>query len=76
MNSVLRSVIISTLVLSSLHSSKSSSSEDRLLGDLDVMLRGNSDHEGWNVDGLLSDSNVLLLDEDSSLVDGGTSHLS
>ena len=33
-------------------------------------LRGGSDHEGWDVDELLADGNVLLSDQDSGVVDG------
>lgn len=35
---------------------------------LDVLLRGNSDHEGWDVDHLLANSDVSLSDEDASVV--------
>lgn len=39
-------------------------------GELDVLLRGDTDHEGGDVDHLLTDSDVLLSDEDASVVDG------
>ena len=35
-----------------------------------MLLRGNTDHEGWDVDHLFSDSNVLLVDEDTGVMDG------
>ena len=38
---------------------------------LDVLLRGHSDDELWDVDHLLADSNVSLSDEDTSVMDGG-----
>ena len=37
-------------------------------GELDVLLRGDTDHEGGDVDHLLTDSDVLLSDEDASVV--------
>jgi len=35
---------------------------------LDVLLRGDSDHEGWDVNHLLANSDVSLSDEDASVV--------
>ena len=37
-------------------------------GELDVLLRGDTDHERGDVDHLLTDSDVLLSDEDASMV--------
>ena len=37
--------------------------------ELDVLLRGNSNHEGWNVHELLSDGNVSLSDEDTGVME-------
>lgn len=35
---------------------------------LDVLFRGDTDHEGGNVDQLFADSNVLLADQNASVV--------
>ena len=35
-----------------------------------MLLRGDTDHEGGNVNHLLTDSDVLLSDEDAGVVDG------
>ena len=53
-----------------LHAAKGTSLDAAGSCELDVLLRGNTDHEGWDVDHLLSDSNVLLVDEDTSVMDG------
>jgi hypothetical protein len=39
---------------------------------LDVLLGRNTDHEGGDVNHLLSDSDVALSDEDTGLMDGGS----
>lgn len=39
--------------------------------NLDVLLGGNADHEGRDVDHLLSNGDVLLADEDAGVVDAG-----
>ena len=39
-------------------------------GGLDVLLGGNTDHEGGDVDHLLADSNVSLSDEDTGVMHG------
>ena len=39
-------------------------------GELDVLLGGDTDHEGGNVDQLLADSDVLLSDEDTGVMNG------
>ena len=37
---------------------------------MDVLLGGNSDHVRWDIDGLLSNGNVLLSDHDSGVMNG------
>ena len=36
---------------------------------MDVLLGGDTDHVGWNVDHLLGDSDVLLSDQNASVLD-------
>ena len=36
-----------------------------------MLLRGDSDDEGWDVDHLLSDGDVSLSDENTGVMDGG-----
>ena len=37
-----------------------------------MLLRGNSDDEGWDVNHLLSDGDVSLSDENTGVMDGGS----
>lgn len=48
----------------------SSSTEWRSKGEVNVLLRIQSDDERRNVDNLFADANVPLSDEDSGVVDG------
>lgn len=56
------------VVLSS-NSTWSSTTEWRSSSKVNVLFRFQSDHEGWNVDNLLTNSNVSLSDQDSGVVD-------
>lgn len=58
--------------LLSLHSSWFVSSVDRGSGHLDVLLRGDSDNEGWDVNHLLSNGDVSLSDENTGVMHGGS----
>ena len=53
-----------------LHSSHGTGLVDGSWGHLDVLLRGDSDHEGRNVNHLFTNSDVSLSDKDSSVMDG------
>ena len=37
-----------------------------------MLLGGDTDHEGGHVDGLLADGDVLLLDQDTGVMDGSS----
>lgn len=56
--------------LSSLGTAELAGLEDGGGSVLNVLLRGNSNHEGGDVDHLLADSDVSLSDEDTGVVDG------
>ena len=58
--------------LASLHTAHLASLEDGLGRVLDVSLRGDTDHELRNVHHLLADGNVLLADEHTGVMDGGS----
>lgn len=66
-------VLLSTLsvlvLVSSLHSTRSATAVRRVRSEVNVLLRVQSHHEGWDVDNLLTNSNVSLGDQDSSVVD-------
>ena len=51
-----------------LHSAEGTSLDHGGGGDLDVLLRGDSDHERWNVNHLLANGDVSLSDHDSGVV--------
>ena len=55
--------------LSSLHAAGLTSLEDGSCASLDVLLAGDADHEGWDVDHGLADGDVSLEDEDAGVVD-------
>ena len=48
----------------------SSTTIRRLQGVVNVLLRVETNDEGWDVDDLLADSDVSLTDEDTGVVDG------
>ena len=64
-------LLITTLVLvvSSGNTSGTTTSEGRVLGELDVLLRIHVNHEGGGVHDLATDANVSLSDQDASVVD-------
>ena len=64
-------LLITTLVLvvSSGNTSGATTSEGRVLGELDVLLRVHVNHEGGGVHDLATDANVSLSDQDASVVD-------
>ena len=72
----IRSAVISSLVvlltasLLSLESTGGTSLVNGCWCELDMLLGGDSDHEGWDVNKLLSDGDVSLSDEDSGMVQG------
>jgi len=51
-----------------LDTTRTSTSEGRVHGVVEVLLRLQSDDEGWDVDHLLADTDVTLPDEDTSVV--------
>lgn len=57
-------------LVSSLNSTGSATSVRRVLGKVNVLLRVQSHHERWNVDNLLTNSNVSLGNQHSGVVDG------
>merc|ERR1739847_42194 len=61
--------LVLALVLSD-DSAWSAAGQWRLEAEVDVFLAVESDDVGWNIDDLLSHSDVSLSDEDSSVVDG------
>merc|ERR1739847_95580 len=61
--------LVLALVLSG-DSAWSAAGQWRLEAEVDVFLAVESDNVGWNIDDLLSHSDVSLSDEDSSVVDG------
>ena len=67
--SVLASLGIGLSALLSLYSTEFTGLVNGGWGKLDVLLRGNSNHEGRNVHELLSDGNVSLSDEDTSMME-------
>lgn len=62
--------VFTTLVLTlSLNSTSSTSTVWRVVSKVNVLLRLQSNHERWNVDDLLTDGNVSLSNQHSSVVD-------
>ena len=53
-----------------LDTTRSSTTVRRVQGVVDVLLRVETNDEGWDVDDLLADSDVSLTDEDTGVVDG------
>jgi len=69
------SIITSILLLSRLgllspNTAGTSTTEWRAEGEVDVLLRVQTDDERRNIDDLLADTNVTLTDQDTSVVDG------
>lgn len=67
---VISSSITALLCLLGLGSTELTGLEDGGGGELDVLLRADSDQVTGNVDELLSNSDVSLSDQDSSVMDG------
>jgi hypothetical protein len=53
-----------------LHSSHGTGLIDGSWGHLNMLFRGDSDHERWNVNHLLTNSDVSLSDQNSGMMDG------
>lgn len=58
------------LVVSSVHTTRAATSQGRVLGELDVLLRIHVNHEGRRVHDLAADADVSLADQNTGVVDG------
>lgn len=66
------SLVGGTTSLSSLDAAWGASLEAGAVASLDVLLGADTDHEGWDIDGLLADSDVFLEDHDAGMMDGAS----
>ena len=58
------------LVVSSVHTTRAATSQGRVLGELDVLLRIHVNHEGRGVHDLAADADVSLADQNTGVVNG------
>jgi hypothetical protein len=63
-------LLLRSLGLLSANTTRTSTSEWRAEGEIDVLLGIETNDEGWDVDDLLANTDVSLADEDTSVVDG------
>lgn len=72
---ILLSIIVTVLLLRSLRllatdTAWAATAEWRVQSEIDVLLRVETDNERWDIDDLLSDTDVSLADENTSVVNG------
>jgi hypothetical protein len=63
-------LLLRSLGLLPANTTRTSTSEWRAKGEIDVLLRIETNDEGWDVDDLLANTDVSLADEDTGVVDG------
>lgn len=63
-------LLLGRLSLLAANTTRTSTTEWRAKGEIDVLLGVQTNNEGWDIDDLLANTDVSLTDEDTGVVDG------